>query len=484
MTSQEILDKFTTLIEGNMWWRRFVNSQFMNMLAIMASQVIYASQTAAEKELTEGFISTASKRTSILAAAEDRGYIARQIQPSYGTSTVTNKTQQSLSLAIYTNLISDEQKRYMLMEPVILKPGEVKTGVATKQLERERVVFDVPKETEFSTFTLSKDMTKRCVDIDVFVTEKGVLQQWKENHQFRLSNKDSRDYVKFYRPTEQIGVRFGDGSTGKMPASGEQVILDVWLSEGDITLVQGQSLTPYAESSSLAGKIEIKTDTPITNGAGYESTEETRLRAQYFTAYDNQVVWDGDYKHFLRTHIPNLNWVNVWGEEEQERSTGVKSLENINRIFFCGHKKGFSQAQLGELIISTVKTIPNKLNTNFFYVNSKEKPFTISVKGSVRKGLDVTEAERQIREQLENKAGRNSNRFERKNSDGTNSVEYDYSEESSYVSENKVWAIIENTKLLSEFKLEIKNQSQVTALNDFIYLNVTDSKIELDFGAM
>jgi hypothetical protein len=470
MTSQDILDKFTALIQQNVWWSRFVNSQFMKMLAIMVSQIMYACQTAAEKALTEGFISTATKRSSILAAAEDRGYVTRQITPSYGTSTVINKTQKPQSLAIYTDLISDEQKRYMLVEPVILKPGETKHGVQTKQLERERLIFDVENETEFLSFTLTKAMTKRCVNIDVSVTDNGVARRWEENPQFRLSNKNSLHYVKFYRPTEQIGVRFGDGSIGKMPASGEQVILDVWLSDGDITLVQGQTLTPYADSSELSGQIEIKTETPITNGAGYETTEETRSRAQYFTAYDGQVVWGADYKFYLRTQIPNISWINAWGEKEQERSTGVKSLKNINTVFFCGHKKGLTQAQMETMVLDAFKGIPNELNKNFVYVKTNERPFTISVSGTVKKSEIISEAERKIREALEAKAGKDSSNFER-----------DESGEFARVSHNEIWAIIESTGLLSKFNLDIKNMSDAAALNDFIFLDVTKSIFDLKY---
>ncbi|SMP81069.1 hypothetical protein SAMN02744783_04799 [Serratia sp. CC22-02] len=470
MTSQEILEKFTALIQQNVWWSRFVNSQFMKMLAIMLSQIIYAAQTAAEKALTEGFISTATKRSSILAGAEDRGYVARQIMPSYGTSSVTNKTQIQQSLPIYADLISDEQKRYMLVEPLVLKPGETRHGVPTKQLEREQLIFDVENETEFLSFTLTKAMTKRCVSIDVSVTDNGVARRWEENPQFRLSNKNSLHYVKFYRPTEQIGIRFGDGSIGKMPAGGEQVILDVWLSDGDITLVQGQTLTPYAGSSDLSGKIEVKTETPITNGAGYETTEETRNRAQYFTAYDGQVVWGADYKFYLRTQIPNISWINAWGEKEQEKSTGVHSLKNINTVFFCGHKKGLTQEQMESVVLSAFQDIPNELNKNFVYVKTNERPFTINVTGVVKKNEVIVDAEKKIRDELEARAGRDSSNFER-----------DESGEFARVSHNEVWAIIQSTGLLSKFKLEIINMSEAAALNDFIYLDVKKSKFELKY---
>lgn len=34
---------------------------------------------------------------------------------------------------------------------------------------------------------------------------------------FRLANSTSQVYVEFYKPSEQLGVRFGDGLIGKIP---------------------------------------------------------------------------------------------------------------------------------------------------------------------------------------------------------------------------------------------------------------------------
>ncbi|MCZ4061244.1 baseplate protein [Pantoea sp. LMR881] len=291
MTTQELYEKFNNLLLGNSWWQRFVNSQFIKMFAVMGSQVIYAAQVAAAKALTEGFISTATRRSSILAAAEDKGYVARLITPAVGTAKVSNKTDSEVALALYSTLISDAQYAYMLMEPITLVAGEVRTGVSVKQLEKQRITVAVDNETEFLSVTLSKELTARCAQIDVYVTEGGKPVLWKYNSQFRLSKKTSRDYVMFFRPTEQIGIRFGDGSIGMMPAEGESILIDVWLSDGDITLVQGQALTPSGDYAELANSVEVVTDTPITNGAGFETTEETRNRAQYYVAYDEQVVW-------------------------------------------------------------------------------------------------------------------------------------------------------------------------------------------------
>lgn len=470
MTTQELYEKFNDLLLRNSWWQKFVNSQFIKMFAVMGSQVIYAAQVAAAKALTEGFISTATRRSSILAAAEDKGYIGRLITPANGTAKVTNKTAGNVALPLYTTLVSDAQYAYMLMEPLTLIAEEVKAGVAVKQLEKQRITVTVDNETEFLSVTLSKELTARCAQIDVYVTEGGKPVMWKHNAQFRLSKRNSRDYVMFYRPTEQIGIRFGDGSIGKMPGEGESILIDVWLSDGDVTLVQGQTLTPTGANGEFANSVEVVTDTPITNGAGFESTEETRNRAQYYVAYDEQVIWGGDYKHFLRTVIPDMSWINVWGEKEQEAADGFKSLANINAVFLCGHKPGMTQDEIGAEMIASLENVPNELNKTFRHVPTNEKPFTLSLTGISTKTINLEEAKRKIRSALENGAGR----------DAAISDSYD-SDEFTRITPNKVWAIVENTELLTSFKITIAGMTDVVALNDFVYLDVVNSTIDLSY---
>lgn len=72
-------------------------------------------------------------------------------------------------------------------------------------------------------------------------------------------------------------------------------------------LVAGQNLTPVDSAANLANLISVKTTTPITAGTDAETTEITRNRAQYYLAYDDQVVWGGDYTYFLVRNIPGLS---------------------------------------------------------------------------------------------------------------------------------------------------------------------------------
>ena len=75
-----------------------------------------------------------------------------------------------------------------------------------------------------------------------------------------MSRDNSKHYVLVYKPTEQIGVRFGDGSMGMMPAAGSQVRIDIMASLGDYTLAEGQKLEPAGNISGYVESLEVKTD--------------------------------------------------------------------------------------------------------------------------------------------------------------------------------------------------------------------------------
>lgn len=471
MSIQELLEKFNGLLQDKPWWARFANSQFIQMMSIFGAQVIYMAQNHARRALGEGFISTATKRSSILAAAEDRGYVGPLITPSAGAVSIRNKTKQELQLPIYSEFLSSMELPYVLSDAVTIPAGEAVEVSSVKQMELVHIQANIEKESAFYTLLLPKDITSETASIDVFVVVNGERRKWKYNPMFRLSRATSEHYVLVYRPSEQLGVRFGNGSTGAMPPAGSRVEIEAWCSQGETTLAQGQKLTPAGNIASMVEMLEVVTTTPITGGSGFESTEDTRYRAQYYVPFDEQVVWGGDYNYFIRRHVPGLSWLAVWGEQQQEAATGKKDLLNINTIFFSGHKPGVSQEHLSELIYSALKGVPNYLNKNFRWVPVNPKPFTISLTGSANKNVVINDAIKEIWDTLEARFGYDSTSFGAELED--NDVQF------VQVKVKDMWACVNDMKLLSTFEIVVNGMLPSENLNDFIYLNTKDSVFDI-----
>lgn len=471
MSIQELLEKFNGLLQDKPWWARFANSQLIQMMSVFGAQVIYIAQSHTRRALGEGFISTATKRSSILAAAEDRGYVGPLITPSSGTISIRNKTKQEIQLPIYAELLSSLELPYVLSDAVTIPAGGTVEVKNVLQMEMVSISADIEKESAFFTLLLPKDITAETASINVFVLAGGLRRKWKYNPMFRLSRATSEHYVLVYRPSEQLGVRFGNGSTGAMPPAGSRVEIEAWCSQGETTLAQGQKLTPAGNISSMAEMLEVVTTSPITGGSGFESTEDTRYRAQYYVPFDEQVVWGGDYRYFIHRHVPGMSWLAVWGEQQQEAATGVKDLRNINTIFFSGHKPGVSQEQLADAIHMALKSVPNALNKNFRWMEVNKKPFTITLTGRANKNVVINDAKKAITDELESRFGYDSKSFgdELENGD----VQF------VQVKVKDMWTCVDEMGLLSTYDITVEGMQESENLNDFIYLDTKNSTFDI-----
>ncbi|MDM8919581.1 bleomycin hydrolase, partial [Escherichia coli] len=137
-TKDSIRAEFEELVEKDSFWSKFVGSQFVSMLTLFITQIVYRCFQYADAALAEGFISTATRRSSILAAAETNSYVGTKPTPSSGMIEIT-ATSEDAPAVIPKNmpLISDDQYPYMTMDVCRLVDGTGTVEVA--QLEIQEV---------------------------------------------------------------------------------------------------------------------------------------------------------------------------------------------------------------------------------------------------------------------------------------------------------------------------------------------------------
>ncbi|HEY3591754.1 MAG TPA: bleomycin hydrolase [Buttiauxella sp.] len=463
MNQQEINDEFEKIIRSKSYWSRFVGSQFVTGFSLFVGQIYYRVIQALERGLMEAFISTATRRSSILAAAADRSYVPRPITPSTGRARIVNKSDRRLQLPVYSPLISNSQLVYVTMTSIDVNVGE-DAVFTVSQMDREEASKFVDTEKDWLEVILPKDVTAECFKVTVYVSIGGEKTEWEKSTQFRSANSTTKCYTEFYKPTEQIGFRFGDGVTGMRPPEGSTIILDIWRTKGETTLVEGQKLTPIDELATIASVVNIATIEPITGGAPAETTEETRQRAQYMTAYDEQIVWGGDYAYFINTKIGGITFLRVWGESEQEKAMGVVDLRNINRIFISAHKPGVTQEQMEAMVYSELETIPDKLNKHFSYMPINPLPFTIEFAGKVSANDVPEDIVIALKAKLEERFGINSTKLENR------------------ILLKDIWTFIDGLKLVMEFEFEAIGLTPGNQLNDFVYLDTENSTVEITYS--
>jgi len=456
MSYQDNIDSFNESLSKQTWWARLLGSQFAVGLALFVGQMVSRCETLATRLLQEAFMSTAVKRASILAAAEDRGYVGRKITPSTGKINITNNTNAALLLPYGATITAPNRLPYILAESVRVEIGET-LEAEISQLEEKVFTTTVTASQKWLEVLLSKEVTAEAASVDVMVTlpNKGT-EQWEKRFLFRRAVSTSQVYAEFYKPTEQLGIRFGNGVSGRIPDAGSTITLHVWCTSGETTLLQGQTLTFDDLTADQAKSVTVVTTTPITGGAAGESTEEIRAGAIYATPYDNQIVWDNDYQQFIRNNIGDLTWVRVWGEVQQEAESGY-SLDNIGRIFISAYSPTEDQTALSEKILDLFATT-EELNRRYSYVNCNLCPFTVTVNGVIAARQQPETVAQAIQLMLRDTFGRDIT-----------------TDKDSDILEKDIWTAVDALDVMEDFKIIVTDKKADPLLADYIYLDEENS---------
>ncbi|WP_429169404.1 hypothetical protein [Aeromonas hydrophila] len=461
-------DEFYNILKGKVWWARILNTQFASGITLFISQMVNRCESLARRLLQEAFLSTALKRASILAGAEDRGYVGRKITPSSGTVAIQNTTDEPLLLPYGFPLQAPNRLDYALAEAIRIDPGKT-LNAEIKQLKEVIIKTVMGAPMKWMEIALPIEISAQASKVDVWVQPPGGINMlWEKRFQFRRADGSSRVYAESYKPSEQLVIRFGNGLTGMIPPEGSVISLHVWCTKGESTLIEGQNLRLVGQSDDLTNSIKITSVTPITGGAPAETTEEIRRGALYATPYDEQVVWENDYITFIRSNITGLTWLRVWGELAQEQESGF-DLEHIGRIYVSAYSPTQSQERLAELIIKLLISTKD-LNRRYSYVPVNRQPFTIALKGTIQQRQNQEDVRQALIKVLSERFGENA-------VPGATAV-YD---ETSEIYEKDIWTEIDKQALLVDFTIEVVGRLPRPKLRDYVFLDAATSDFALEY---
>ncbi|WP_413113446.1 hypothetical protein [Thaumasiovibrio sp. DFM-14] len=468
MTQENIKSDLEDILKKSSWWSRFIGSQFVEGLAVFIAQMVYRCEQFARRRLIEGFLSTANRRASILAQAEDRAYVGRKISPSTGTVRFFNKTANRVTVPVLAKLRSKPLLDYVTTEAVEVPPlGVVEVEVKQLALVRIEDKDGVQSADKYQEVILDQALTKQAHQIDVYIKppNRDAYEKWDRSMMFRFTHERSKSYAEFYRPTEQVGIRFGNGINGMIPVEGSLIRLDVWTTVGDSMLIDGQELDFVGEHSSYSDSLTVISSTPITGGAEGESTEEIRMGALYATAYDEQTVWGGDYKQYISQHIAGINWISVWGEKAQEALVGYQSLDHINKIYIAANDPSKDQETM-QADISKLLTDKDEMNKDFVLVTPQEIKYSLRIVGRVDVNGDPVNAEIEIALALDKQFGPQAETLP------AELIHKDF------------WSFIDGMGLLVDFVLEVRDgtdDAERLPIDTLTYLDVSACELEISY---
>lgn len=456
ITREEAALYFRQLLGGTSSWAKLASSQFVGHLSVFVSWCLREALWRLERVEQEFFLSTAINESSILAHAEDRDYVPRKATPAKGEVLFSNSGENLLEIPGGTEFRSVAAFAYTLPETVSLSPAQ-SVSVPVSQTEIVVVEHKVSVEEAFYAYPFDAEYSARLAGFSVEVDEQatGHFEPWEYRRLFQNCWQQDPVYDEFFRHDGRTGIRFGNGVFGKIPPLGAVIRVKMTLTDGDIDLVAGQVLAPVVpllENTGNPANFTAVVSASISGGAGRESTREILSNLRYWPSYNNKLVWDDDYRFYLRRNISGILWCTAWGEQQQEAVTGY-SPHNINRIFVSAYAP--EVPDLAELVLAVLADAP-VMNKNFVWVEPRFSTFDVVITGKIGRTASAVAAEDAIRATLETTYGK----------DSANRVETPYSSD--------IYNLVAATGFFAEresrFDVALSGKTEATELEEMTHL--------------
>lgn len=467
ITREESALYFRQLLGSKASWKKLASSQFVNQLSVFASWCLRESLWRLERLYQEFFISTAINRSSILAHVEDREYIPRKRKPASGVISIQNNGKGVMTIPVYTPFISAEEREYLTMKAVSIA-ARTTVEIPVSQMEISVITYGIPREEAFHSYLLTVAQSEKLSSFTVELDTDGTgFKFWTYARLFQNSGPNDQVYDEFYSHTGQTGIRFGNGVFGKMPPLNAVMRLTIYLTDGETSLLAGQTLSMLAEINDTSGApatVKAESGTPIDNGGNSETLEEIRANLHYWSIYNEKLIWADDYTFFIRKQIDDIVWTKAWGEEEQEKISGF-DVHNINRIFVTAYAP--DTPTLADDVMAKFLNV-KLLNRRFTWVEPIHSTFSIAVSGRVARTVIASEVITAISEALVTDYGRDSKT--RKNEVYTKDF-YKLINATSYFGDSN-----------SYFEVTISGKTVPTALEEMISIDMDSTVINLDYA--
>jgi len=324
---------------------------------------------------SEMFMDSASLRSSVVSLAKHLGYVPSSrrgasvhvdfdITSSARSVTIPKnfKFTSKIGTDTYTFLTSKAHVALYnaITETYQIPSIEIKEGIAATTsytvLGTNNEIFEIPNENidtttlgvsvEGETYQLADDITEVTSTSKVYFLQEG----------------DQNKYQ----------IYFGDGSVGKKPSNGDQILITYNVS---ILGSDGNGASTFFPADTVAGMTDSSVTlspgfTRASGGAERETTSSIRVQAPRQFGLQKRVVTANDYKTRLENDYNLVDAVRVWGGEENYPP-------EYGRVYICVKPKtGFvlseaEEQRIGEDILkrrNVVSIRPKFVDPDYMFI--------------------------------------------------------------------------------------------------------------------
>lgn len=300
-------------------------NQLLDILSVNTFRNVFFLNMA----ISEGFIDSAQRRTSILSHAKELNYLPGSAKSAVANVTVTfTATGESQPYVIPKGASFSAQiknQNYIFSVPETLTCASANstftftTPIYEGSYMNDSYIMNGSQITPI-TFTISNpniDINSLVVNVFEDDSQIGVIYQ-RVSSLLGLVETSKVYFIQTNAATGNYEILFGDGIAGYQPKSGAIIVLDYRVTVG--TKSNGSALftinfDPTFPNGELLTQIQTITNEIASGGSPPQTLESIRFYApRYFQTQERAIV-PQDYEILLIQQFPEINAVNAYGGE-------------------------------------------------------------------------------------------------------------------------------------------------------------------------
>jgi hypothetical protein len=295
-------------------------------------------------------------------------------------------TPTTLTLPRYSKFTTDingTSYTFVNLDPVTIKPIDGLYNFTDIEIvEGEplqysyRVDLSGPSE-KYVIPNLNVDTTTIRVTVQNSYTDTTTEQYTLANDLYGITPTSKVFYLE-ENPSGYFEIFFGDSSLGQKLSSGNIVVIEYLVSNGDLCNVSSAITQNFSLGASIGGVVLGSTITATTNSSGgdvKDTLDEIKFKAPRFASSTNRAVTAADYKAIIEANYPLVESISVWGGEENDPPKYGKVMISLKP--YEGYVVSDTvKSNISKNILSSKKVmsvIPEFVDPKYLYINIDTK---------------------------------------------------------------------------------------------------------------
>lgn len=341
-----------------------------NLAAIAAMLSMYSQMqdTAASEPFTM------ARDVTVLASAAVKGVLPFGAGQR-STLLVTNTTDSVLVVSPGRRLL-DPQGRVHVVTVGASVAAQGAASITVAQEVTTTILHQVTESKPFYSIDVPAPDTGYLAAISVVDS---LANTFAYRPAFANTEVNERAYTIESDENRQLSVRFGASAiAGYQPSPGEQILVAVTQTEGEISLAANASFVfEYTPTKAESGATIVLTAV-LSAGSAPMDIATMREVISYPSLYDESAVYLGEFDFLLRRNLPAFRFLSVWNERVEETVRGA-NVKNMNTIFVAALMDSEDTSTLQADIKRVIERADDSYKVTFVPVAETVIPITVNL---------------------------------------------------------------------------------------------------------